>query len=690
MPTKRSQLLNPFALVAYLLFGGLFLAGWLWFSQVSDRVLTRLNQQTGQLFIDKDIAFDPWQRTLAVNDVEFEEQGIQLSAERLSFVLNYRHWWGPWVGESIESLSAIELDSANIAIDPDLIVFTLPNWFQVLSVNSGRLSVTGIAQSLGFDQLTLTKEDGNRLKIQLDSHSAENWNFAGSYQVSEGLLSGELQLADLSLSTLMKAIPLKVLPALDNELLSNDRLSGTMSAALSLSWDKPNGLILKGNAEGQSGQLLLSGKLSGMSAEWQQWQLNNALFVANDPGESTAELSVSGLDLRVPETVTGEVIRFPVQLQQSLPAVITSLSINDSRLELERGHSPWVFENVNGSLVAKPALKKGKEKAIWKYQANAALANVGNVQLSGQLSGSDNDFTFQLNNARLAGPLKQYSVFAGYTMQDTRFDLSYSSQKHAGQVDISDWKTKKISNDPPISSINLLKALITDTSGKAVVPFSIKPGKSDTPLPKRIYLAIGQRFMTIASEPFDYLSQSTGHELKPELHHEAGKATLTELSLTNLEYLKKVLAQRPELSLLVDVNVSESQDGPELSRHELEEALQELYSATSSAEPSDAASIPPKVRATLMEQMYLATRQHQKIPEVGAQSPEQRVQKAEQWLLKNWPKAPDQIGKLQKARFDYLKKEMDRIGIDSGRVELTLSSSPEQKESEPYSLITLH
>ena len=339
-------------------------------------------------------------------------------------------------------------------------------------------------------------------------------------------------------------------------------------------------------------------------------------------------------------------------------------------------------------MVAKPASKKGKEKAIWKYQASAALANVGNFQLSGQLSGSDNDFTFQLNNASLAGPLKKYSVFAGYTMQGTWFDLSYNSQKHAGQVDISHWQSKKVSTDSPVSSINLLKALITDASGKAVIPFSIKPGKSDTPLPKRIYLAVGQRVMTIARAPFDYLSQSTGHELKPELHHEAGKATLTELSLTNLEHLKKVLALRPELTLLVDVNVSETQDGPELSRHELEEALQELYSATSSAEPVDTAPIPPKVRATLMEQMYLATRQHQKIPEVGAQSPEQRVQKAEQWLLKNWPKAPDQIGKLQKARFDYLKKEMDRIGIDSGRVELTLSG-PDRKGSEPDSVLTL-
>ncbi|WP_419835598.1 hypothetical protein [Endozoicomonas atrinae] len=112
MPTKRRLLLNPVALVSYLLIGGLFLVGWLWFSQVSDRVLTRLNQQTGQLFIDKEIAFDPWQRTLSVNEVEFQVQGIQLSAERLSFVLNYRHWWGPWLGENIESLSAIELDGS--------------------------------------------------------------------------------------------------------------------------------------------------------------------------------------------------------------------------------------------------------------------------------------------------------------------------------------------------------------------------------------------------------------------------------------------------------------------------------------------------------------------------------------------------------------------------------------------------
>ncbi|MGI2027050.1 hypothetical protein [Endozoicomonas acroporae] len=95
---------------------------------------------------------------------------------------------------------------------------------------------------------------------------------------------------------------LNALTTLNNELSDTDRFSGTVSATLLLSWDKPGGLILKGNAEGRSGQLLWS----GLSAQWQQWHLNNLQFHGNDPAQSTAELAISGLDLRVPETLAGK------------------------------------------------------------------------------------------------------------------------------------------------------------------------------------------------------------------------------------------------------------------------------------------------------------------------------------------------------------------------------------------------
>lgn len=662
------------ALLGLLFLGALSVFGWLWFAKASDRGLNSFYQQTGQRLPGKDVTFDPWQRRLTGSDIRVEEQGIQFTAQKVSVVLNYRHWWGPWFGENVESLSGIELDKVSIAIDPELIAFPLPKHFQRLSINRGSLSITGIDQPLSFDQLTLVKEGEGRIRIHSDNRDGENWSFSGVYEVSKGLLDGEVRLVELPLSSLVKTVPVEALVTLNNELSASDRFSGTVSATLSLSWDKLSGLTLKGNAEGQSGQLLLS----GLSADWQQWHLNNLQFHGNDPAQSTAELSVSGLDLRVPETLAGE---FPVQLTPTLPVVITSLAINDSRLELASGYSPWIFENINGSA----DVISGKETDSRIYQFSAALANIGDLQLSGQLSGSGNDYAFQLNDARLTGPLKKYSAVAGYDMQGSQFDLRYNSQNHTGQLDISDWQAKKIADSLPVSSIHLLKALITDSSGRAAIPFSINPDKSR--LPQRIYRAIEQHVMAISRAPFDYLSHTTGHALEPVLYHEAGKATLTKQSQKNLVNLQKALIERPELNVLIDVGVSESRDWPELSRYELEKALLELYAATSSVEPSEVITIPPGVRASLVEQMYLATRRHQKIPEVGEQSPGQRVQEAESWLLKNWPKTPDQLESLQKARYDYLKSE---TGTASGQIELQLSSGPDRKGGEPVSVLTLH
>ncbi|WP_257285087.1 hypothetical protein [Endozoicomonas sp. SESOKO1] len=679
MPTRR-KLLNPFALMVFLLSGVLFLAGWLWLSQVSDRVLNSLNQQTGQRFLDKDITFDPWQRRLTVSDIQVEEKGIQLSAQQASLVLNYRHWWGPWLGEKVESISGVELDDASIAIDPALIAFPLPQNIDELSINRGSLAITGIDQLLAFDQLTLAKEEASKIGLLIESRHDGRWNFSGTYEAGKGLLEGEVRLVELPLSAIFKADFFTALATLNGEPVASEHLSGTMSATLSLSWDRPGGLALKGSAEGQSGQLLFS----GMSAQWQQWRLDNVQFHASNPAQSTAELSISGLDLQMSGTLASKAYRSQVQLIQTLSSVITSLTINDSRLEIENGHSPWIVEDVNGSLVAEVISGKGKEKDLWTYQASAVLANIGNVRLTGELSGAVNNYDFQLNDARLAGPFNIYSTFAGYNLQGTQFDLSYNSEKRAGQLDISDWQARKASSGSPAFSINLLQALITDKSGKATIPFAINSDKSNTPLPKRIQLTVEQRFRAIVRAPFDYLSHTTGHRLEPVLHHEAGSASLTGRSRENLENLQKVLARRPGLSLLIEVGVSESIDWPELSRYELEEALLELYSATSSTERSEEMTIPPRVRASLLEQMYLATRRHQKIPDVGEQSPGQRVQEAETWLLKHWPKTPDQLKKLQKARYDHLKSE-----TGTGPVELTLSSGPDRTGSQPESVLTL-
>ncbi|MGI2027049.1 hypothetical protein [Endozoicomonas acroporae] len=155
--------------------------------------MNSLHQQTGQRLSGKDITFDPWQRRLTGSDIRVEEQGIQFTAQKVSVVLNYRHWWGAWFGENVESLSGIELDDVSIAIDSELIAFPLPTYFQRLSINRGRLSITGIDQPLSFDQLTLVKEEEGRIRIYSDSRNGESWSFSGVYKISKGLLDGEIK-----------------------------------------------------------------------------------------------------------------------------------------------------------------------------------------------------------------------------------------------------------------------------------------------------------------------------------------------------------------------------------------------------------------------------------------------------------------------------------------------------------------
>ncbi|MFK0569986.1 hypothetical protein [Endozoicomonas sp.] len=700
MLTKRSLLLRPVALMVYLLLGAFFIAGWLWFSQVSDRVLASLTRQTGLTFVDKTLSFDPWQRRLSVNDIQFKEKGVQLSSGQLNFILIYRHWWEPWLGKDAEALSAVELVGANVIVEPGQMTFPLPAWFQELSINDGTLSITGVVEAFSFEQLTLNVAGENKLDVHV---SGEVWNFSGTYKTSQGALAGELNLNAFPLADLISIIPVGDDLSSENTILASDSLfeamSGEVDARLSLLWDKQSGLVLQGSAEGQKGAF----SLKGFSMAWQHWQLNDFQFNARDRAQSSAALSLAGADFKQADSHGKNNASVINELNHLLPFSVKSLSVTDSRLEIGTGSVPWLFERIEGSLVA---VGEGSKKH-WQYQAAAYLNGVGDLQLKGTLSDTSsssnqsykNSFTLSLNNTHLAGPLKRYSVLAGYNMQGSRFNLSYDSQRHSGQLAITGWQYKKLNNSRTSSaSGDLLIALLTDKTGNATIRFKTKPAKQTgsvtslllsewSALPEQVYRAIDQRFMAIGQAPFDYLSSVTGYAIEPLLRHEAGKTALTQSAYTNLQNLHKALALRPELKVLVNVGVSEPRDWPELSRYKLEEALQELYSATQSVE-SNSSVMPAKVRAQLLEQMYLATQQ-QKIPEVGEQSPEQRVQKAEKWLLENWPRAPGQIEILRQARYDYLKDEAGSVGIDSGRIALTLSSGSDQKRSEPDSLLIL-
>ena len=68
-------------------------------------------------------------------------------------------------------------------------------------------------------------------------------------------------------------------------------------------------------------------------------------------------------------------------------------------------------------------------------------------------------------------------------------------------------------------------------------------------------------------------------------------------------------------------------------------------------------------------------------------TPEERVRRAEQWLLANWPVPADQLEMLQQARCELLKQTLTRIGLDAKRIELTKATVDEA--SEPDSTVRL-
>jgi len=641
----RTRWLSLIILIALLTFGGIWARSWL--AKVSDRVVASVSQQTGLRLTNKELTFDPQERRLYAKDIHIEQAGIVLSARRITMVLNYPSWWSPWLGDDFQSLSGIELEGANITIDPQRLQLSVPDWFQAVSVDRGTLTISGLSQSVLFEQLRVLNDGEGELQIHFES--AESWQFGGTYDPAQNRLSGELELDRMPLSNLMAMVF-----STDQKKLGSDQLSGELSGKFSLSWHFDDALTLSGSAQGTKGQLLLP----EASASWQHWQLRDVHFSSHQP--DSAGLSVSGVNLKL--ATPAKKIDIYTLLQQLLPFDQTSLTINDSRLEL----GAWVFTHLAGSADRKTA------DDSWQYKLAARLSDVGAVQLSGQL-GASSDFTLKLNNARLAGPLVDYAHFAGHHLQGARFTLGYDSKTRQGQIDFLAWP----------NSASVLKALLTGPKGKARVDFTLKPGEKAAPLPLQLYRAIGQQLMSIARAPLDYLNAATGSGLQLTLRHQAGKAALTPSAEQNLQHLKRVMVQRPALTVALQVGVSQSRDRPELTRQGLEVALRELYQAMGGEEET----VPADVRGQLLEQMYLATQQ-KKIPEVGELTPEQRVKQAEQWLLANWPESADQLEMLQQARYESLKRALTKAGLDAERIELT-KSADDQTKREPDSTLLL-
>ncbi len=626
MLMTRTRWLSLIIFTGLLTVGGIWTNNWL--GQVSERVVASVNQQTGLRLADRQITFDLQERRLYVRDIDIEQPGIEISARRASVVLDYLNWWSPWFGDDFQSLSDIRLEDASITIDPQQL--SVPEAFHSVTIERGTLVIKGISQSVPFDQVRLLESEG----VQIHIDSVESWQFSGTYH--QGLLSGELA---------VRKVPLSMV-------LASDQLVGDLSGQFSLSWHLADGLSISGDARGAKGQLLLPEE----SVSWQQWQLHNMRFDSREPANSFAELSISGADLKL--AAPAKIVHATDQL---LPFTRTLLTINDSRLEF----GAWVFSDIDGTFVRETV------NDSWQYKLAARLRDVGAVQLSGQL-GTNNDLLLQLNNARIAGPIADYGQSAGYRLHGARFNLSYDSQKRQGQIDFLHWP----------KSAAPLAALLTGPKNRARVEFTVKAGETTVPLPLQIDRAIGQRLASIAQTPLDYLNTVTGARLELTLRHEAGQATLTPAAEQNLHHLKQIMAQRPELTAAIEVGVSRSRDRPELTRHGLEVALLELYQAMGGEEEAP----PADVRGQLLEQMHLATQQ-KKIPEVGELTPEERVRRAEQWPLANWPVPADQLEMLQQARCELLKQTLARIGLDAKRIELTKATVDEA--SEPDSTLRL-
>ena len=484
-----------------------------------------------------------------------------------------------------------------------------------------------------------------------------DWTFQGQFDLNSGELNGEFDVRGVPLATIQTAFP-------DNPFDHWEQV--TVSANQSFFWLPQQSVSMEGNLMLQQGVVSFA---EDQKFRWDNLELLG--FSLSDGHVSVVKGSLNGADVLLSEQA---LTLLPEQLKMFSELELRRLNLFTHPDQWQSSQGKPELGNLNGQLVS-----NGESGLTIKGTAYALQALPVAVDAEIQADGHGKA-RINLRDADLGSVSKQKRVVAGYDLADSTMNavmqLSWGAgERHAkGRLTFTRFAARPDNDSATDWNLSLIRAAMTDNKGRIIVPVEERK-LSEEPLPSALVNllqdSVKVSLKRVTDEPFQYLSQLSGSQepLVEAIDYIPGQALLCSESEQTVHQWTNVLNRRPALELSFQGLASRKTDKAGLARAELDADLLELYSTLLKKESENVAGIPLQTREQLIEQMYLRIH-NRRLPEIGEETQQQRVARAESWLVNHWPVKPESLQNLAEGRAETIKNCLLKAGVDSSRLHI--------------------
>ncbi|WP_354008704.1 hypothetical protein [Endozoicomonas lisbonensis] len=515
-----------------------------------------------------------------------------------------------------------------------------------------------LAASLAYQSMRIQTGDRGELRLTVDGLPEKgDWAFQGQFDLNTGELNGEFDVWSVPLATIQAAFP-------NSQFDHWEQV--TVSGNQSFFWSPRQSVSMEGSLVLQQGVVSFS---EDQKFRWDELELLG--FSLSDGHVSVVKGSLNGADVLLSEQALA---LLPEQLKVFSELELRRLNLFTHPDQWQSSQGKPELGNLNGQLG-----HNGESGLTLKGTAYAlqTLPVAVDAELHADGHGKAR---FNLREVDLGSVSKQKRVVAGYDLADSTMNAVMqlfwgAGERHAkGRLTFTRFKARP-DNDSAIDwNLSLIQAAMTDKKGRIIVPVAERK-LSDEPLPSALVNllqdSVKVSLKRVTDEPFQYLGRVSGSQepLVEAIDYVPGRALLCSESEQTVHQWTNVLNRRPALDLSFQGLASIKADKPGLARAELDADLLELYSTLLKKESESVAGIPLQTREQLIEQMYLRIH-NRRLPEIGEETQQQRVVRAESWLVDHWPVKPESLQNLAEERAETIKNCLLEAGVDSSRLHI--------------------
>ncbi|UYM16834.1 DUF748 domain-containing protein [Endozoicomonas euniceicola] len=659
------------ALAGLLIFLTLLSGYFLLPERLARHFLERLSQESGIEILPVRVDYSLLSGELILKDSDlYLVPGLQISADEVrmriplstlsssdALQLSGLYFQSPFINVDLDRLGS----SVSTASSPlQKYMTTVVKSFE-LGKGGLFLSRTGtqpLAASLAYQSIQIQTSNSGELKLSIDGLSEKgDWAFQGQFDLGARELNGELDVRNVPLDTIQGAFP-------DSSFEHWEQ--ATVSANQSVFWSPRQSVSMEGTL------ILRQGLMSFAEDQKIRWdELELLGFSLSDGSVSVVKGSLNDADALLSEQALA---LLPEQLKAFSELELRRLNLFSQPAQWQSDHGKAELSNLNGQLV------RISEQALTLKGAAYALQTLPVVVDAELHSDGQGKARINLREVDLGTVSKQKRVVAGYDLAGSKMgtvmQLSWGAgERHAkGRLTFTRFTARPDNGSATDWNLPLIRAVMTDNKGRIVVPVAAHklPEKNlSSALINLLQNSVKVSLKRVTDKPLLYLGQLSGSQtpLVEKIDYQPGKALLCNESEQTVRQWTSVLNRRPALALSFQGFASRTADRAGLARAELDVDLLELYSTLLKEKPENVAGIPLETREQLIEQMYLRIH-NRRLPEVGELSQQQRVVRAENWLVSHWPVKPESFQKLAEGREQTIRNCLLEAGVDSKRLHI--------------------